>query len=110
MGSKTTVNEYNLSQAYDKNDKEVLDVLLTEDNQYYELEFADDYFLAEFDAILKSEEMEHSFFLKTSWYYDFYLPRDHPMQIDKLNEIVYVPGKAVEYSMELFNEQIIVLK
>ena len=87
-----------------------MDVLLTEDNEYYELEFADDYFLAEFEAIPKSEEMEHSFFLKTSGYYDFYLPRDHPMQTDKLYEIVTVPGKAVEYSMELFNEQMIVLK
>ena len=108
--TKTTINEYNLSQAYDKNGREILDVLLAEDNEYYALEFADDYFLAEFDAIQKSEEMEHSFFLKTSGYYDFYLPRDHPMQAEKLYEILNTTGKAVEYSMELFKEQIIVLE
>jgi hypothetical protein len=108
--TKTTINEYNLSQAYDKNGREILDVLLAEDNEYYALEFADDYLLAEFDAIQKSEEMEHSFFLKTSGYYDFYLPRDHPMQAEKLYEILNTTGKAVEYSMELFKEQIIVLE
>jgi hypothetical protein len=107
---KTAVNEYNLSHAYDKNGIEILDVLLAEDNEYYELEFADDYFLAEFDAFTMSDANEHSFFLKTSGYYDFYLPRDHPMQTDILYEIVNVPGKAVEYSMKLFNEQIFVLK
>jgi hypothetical protein len=98
------VKEVPLSKAIDHDENDILQILLSTDDNYHKMPKVGDYFLAEFDAPLKSDDTDRTVFLKSTGYYEIHLPKDQPIQTQTLYEIGFVPGKIVEYSLERYEE------
>jgi len=98
------VKEVPLSKAIDHDENDIIQILLSTDDNYHIMPEVGDYFLAEFDAPLKSDDTDRTVFLKSTGYYEIHLPKDQPIQTQTLYEIGFVPGKIVEYSFECYEE------
>jgi len=98
------VNEIPLSKAIDHDENDISKILLSTDDNYHIMPKVGDYFLAEFDAPLKSDNSDRTVFLKSTGYYEIHLPKEKPIQSQTLYEIGFIPGKIVEYSLEKYEE------
>jgi len=98
------VKEIPLSKAIDHDENDILQILLSTDDNYHIMPKVGDYFLAEFDAPLKSDDSDRTVFLKSTGFYEIHLSKDKPIQSQSLYEIGFIPGKIVEYSLEKYEE------
>jgi len=96
--------ELKISKAINDNGKNIIESIDKIDDDYYAMPIVGDYYLVEFDAIPKIENLERTYFLKTTGYYNLHLDENKPMQKELLYQIVNERGKVVEYSLELFNQ------
>jgi len=102
--------EITLSQAVDMTDKDILPIISEYNGEYQTMPEVGDYFLLEYDALPVVLDMERTYFLKTTGYYELHLPKDQPMKEELLQRIVSEPGEVVKYAMELYNQWILVQK
>jgi hypothetical protein len=98
--------EIALSQAVDMKDKDILAIISESNGEYQTMPEVGDYFLLEYNALPMVSDMERTYFLKTTGYYELHLPKDQPMQKELLQRIVGEPGEVVKYAMELYNQWI----
>jgi len=102
--------EITLSKAVDMTDKDILPIISEYNGEYQTMPEVGDYFLLEYDALPIVSGLERTYFLKTTGYYELHLPKDQPMKEELLQRIVSEPGEVVKYSMELYNQWILVQK
>jgi len=102
--------EIALSQAVDMKDKDILPIISESNGEYQTMPEVGDYFLLEYDALPIVSDMERTYFLKTTGYYELHLPKDQPMKEELLQRIVSEPGEVVKYAMELYNQWIFALR
>jgi len=99
--------EIALSQAVDMNDKDIMQIISTSNDEYQSMPEVGDYFLLEYNSLPEVSGMERTYFLRTTGYYELHLPKDKPMEKELLQRIVNEPGEVVKYAMELYNRWIL---
>ena len=100
------MNETKIISATDNYDSEIPGILSSINNNYVVMPSVGDYFTVEFEAPSLDENLVRTIFLKSTGYYEIHLPKDKPIQSQKLLEIGLLPGKIVEYSNDLFKDWI----
>jgi hypothetical protein len=100
------MNEVEMLSATDCYDADVSEILSTADDNYLIMPLVGDYFITEFEAPPLDENLVRTIFLKSTGYYEIHLPKDQPIQSQKIYEIGIVPGKIVEYSNNRYKEWI----
>jgi hypothetical protein len=96
------MNEAKMISARNNYNKEISEFLSAVDENYFAMPSVGDYFIVEFEVPDINKNLTRTIFLKSTGYYEIHLPKDQPIQTQKLYEIGFLPGKIVEYSNDLY--------
>jgi hypothetical protein len=96
------MNEVKMISAINNYNKDISEFLSTVDENYLAMPSIGDYFIVEFEVPDIDKNLTRTIFLKSTGYYEIHLPKDQPIQTQKLYEIGFLPGKIVEYSNDLY--------
>ena len=98
------MTEAKIVSATDSYNSDISGILSFIDDNYVMMPLVGDYFIVEFEAPQLDENLVRTIFLKSAGYYEIHLPKDKPIQSQKLFEIGLLPGKIVEYSNDLYKD------
>lgn len=98
------MSEIEIASATDSYNTDISEILSTVDDNYLIMPLIGDYFIAEFEAPPLEKKLVRTIFLKSTGYYEIHLPKDQPIQSQKLYEIGFIPGKIVEYSNNRYKD------
>ena len=96
------MTEAKIVSATDSYNSDISGILSFIDDNYVMMPLVGDYFIVEFEVPQLDENLVRTIFLKSTGYYEIHLPKDKPIQSQKLFEIGLLPGKIVEYSNDLY--------
>ena len=98
------MSEIEIASATDSYNTDISEILSNVDDNYLIMPLIGDYFIAEFEAPPLEKNLVRTIFLKSTGYYEIHLPKDQPIQSQKLYEIGFIPGKIVEYSNNRYKD------
>jgi hypothetical protein len=100
------VKEFGASLGADRNGKDVREELNATDKKYHDMPEIGNAFDLQFDAPENFSKKTCEVFLKTNGWYEINTDKTKPEQTALLYEIMNTPGRIIEYSIQLYKQNL----
>jgi hypothetical protein len=92
--------------SVDQDGKEFSSSITGKDDKYYIMPETGDYSVLYFSVPEGFDRNKNDVFLKTTGYYELNLDKSKPEQTNLIKEIMYTPGKIIEYTFDVYKQRI----
>lgn len=100
------IKEINASSAFDRNGKDIRDEIIAADKKYHEMPDIGNAFDLYFNSPENFNRKTCEIFLKTNGWYKINTDKNKPEQTALFYELINTPGKIIEYSIQLYKQNI----